>query len=466
MLSVSAAFAVGLFVCCTTAGIVGWRDGKSQTLGVGLAVSLLFAYWFEASELGFHLGVSNATAMVLLLAYCVHSRRRLFTPLTILDILIGLIVVWGTFVDVYHGADLSTTPFLFYGEWVVPYVAGRYAVMHRSALAQISHWIVPVGIFISCFVVLESLTKWNLWEWISPQPDHVDYPRYSLRYDLLYRAIGTVRHPIFLSIHLILLIPWSIAMLESASGNARKMTLGIVSLVCLALGIMATLSRGPTLALLLVTVIAFAATTQSSIARWATTIVLVFAIAIAALNANKILDALNTNIANNKATIVELDGEPQLYDSTRNRLVVVQIYWPYVVKGGPMGYGSERTKGFPMRLPNLPAVVQQNRQLQLVDNTYITTGLRLGWIGLALFGLLMLTAIWTAWNMRHSAGTFLYPVGPLTCLSMAVVLMTTAIEISTVYFAYDFGFWVLLMIGVIAGSQSFQSMVRSGEFSG
>lgn len=460
MLSISSSFYFMVAACILAAVWCAKRNGKHAALGAGMAISLLAGTWFQLGSKYLPVHVPSAVAIILLVCMTYHSGRRIWSPLTLLDCVIGAIAIWHVVVDVHHGAGALETSARSYGEWIIPYVAGRYAVYHRGALALMAPWFVSVAAVIAFAAVFESVFDINLWETLFTEVDDLVKRVSGKRYNLAYRAIGPTRHPIFLGVLFLLLAPWSIVCLESTSSRSVRAS-AIAAAFLSVLGILATVSRGPLLAL--VPAIGFAVAIHYRWTRW---IVCGFAVVLASvvvLHWDQALDLVAHNINENRKQIVEVNGEEKVYDAARNRIYVYEIYGPFVVEGGPLGYGTRQSAGFPPGIPGIPSHVRNHDQLRLVDNSFLLIGLRFGWVGVFLLAGLFSSAIVTALSLRRTASTFLQPAGPLSVTAFSASMLAVALEVSTVFFSYDFAFWVLFHCGLISGLASYsKSRLRSG----
>ncbi|MEL6897689.1 MAG: hypothetical protein AAFP90_16435, partial [Planctomycetota bacterium] len=200
-------------------------------------------------------------------------------------------------------------------------------------------------------------------------------------------------------------------------------------------------------------------------ARWIFGIGASLVIGLLVLNFDAAIRWFDTGLReNDRAWLVEVDedAEQQVYTGTLNRLFVVQIYGPLVLRGGPLGYGSQATSDFPPNIPGLPGSTRSRRILSIVDNSYILNGLRLGIVGLAIFIALIAAGVYTAFSMRHVASTFFHPFGSQLMIGLAIGLILLAAQIFTVYWAYDFAFWVLFQLGAVAGLAASSRLIVSG----
>lgn len=448
-LSVTAllSYVVFLIVCCVAGLIAAKTLGRRFIVGAGLATSLLAASWFQVSLGDAPLSVQSTMAALVMIAFCLHSGKAIWSPLTLLDVLVASLVTWNVVCDSFHDGFQPALPFIAYGEWALPYVTGRFAVMHGESISKLAPWFAMIGVVISAAAIFESVTGTNLWESIFVPVDDLVRTNRAKRYDFLYRALGPTRHPIFLSVVLMLLAPWTIGWAESAVGRSERLW-GIGSLVALLAGVASTISRGPAAAC----VIGFAffgAVLHRGI-RYVVVLVVVLGSVAAFVGRDSILRVLETG-GESRRTIVEYEGEKVIYSGTRNRLFVVKIYAPLVWRSGAFGYGTQATDSFPPNIPGLPTDPRSRDRLGVVDNAYLNVGLRLGVVGLAIFTGMILLAIVRCLRLQSVASTTLYPAGGLFVSALAATLVAVGIEISTVFLSYDYAFWLLLTLGVVAG---------------
>ena len=111
-------------------------------------------------------------------------------------------------------------PFRAYGEWALPYVAGRYAIRDRNDLKWIAPWVAGVLLFLGVMSCIESLSTVNPFEVIFGNRPTELASRNAARLGLK-RAFGPTTHPIFLGMVLAVLMPWLSCMWQSF--ESRKM---------------------------------------------------------------------------------------------------------------------------------------------------------------------------------------------------------------------------------------------------
>ncbi|WP_236625974.1 O-antigen ligase family protein [Rhodopirellula baltica] len=443
------------------AGWFGWRHGKHYALGAGMAASLLAGTWFDIVVMGTRINVTMATAIVLLLVYCTHSWREIFRFLGPLDYLIGAITIWHIVVDTYYGEQPLAVAAQAYGQWMLPYAAGRYAFLHRDALLKLAPVFGIIGAAISMFCIAEAWTGINLWEAaFSPRDELVTFTG-RLRYGIAYRACGPTRHAIFLSNVLLTLVPFAVLITQRGINWFPKLEkwnqlLSPVLLVALVCGVASSISRGPVITLALAACLAFAWTCRP--ARFAVLAILIVSTAWIATDWEGFVRLLETDSDERKRAavlVVDVQEEAVVLTGTRNRLVNLRVYVPIVARGGLLGYGTTDSTGFPPEnLPGLPTDPKVRERLGIVDNAFLNNGLRFGWVGLALFAGLFVVAASTAFQLSRRASTYFFPLDQRFFIAAATLTLAYLFEIATVFWSYDYALWVLFGFGLIAGLAS------------
>ncbi|QDV63184.1 O-antigen ligase family protein [Crateriforma conspicua] len=459
MFSVETSYLFFVILSLIVAAIAAWKTGRQWALGVGVAVSMSAASWFEIDIAGFPVDVLSTVSIVLLVVASAMYWRRLLWPITVMDVLVTALAVWHGVVDLQYGDPVATTAARAYAEWWLAYAAGRYAFMHRSSLSVLAPWFAGVAVVLSVAAMIECWTGINLWEAIfHVADDRVNRPQ-GLRFDLFHRAIATTRHPIFLGVILMLLSPWAWVTWDSAL-TRRRAWWGVIAFVLILLGIAATVSRGPVLGMAVAAV--FFACVQWRIARIILVPVIVIAIALLVWRFDDVVTKLDESVGVESATIVEVDEDAEIYTGTRNRIFVMKIYGPIVLKGGLLGFGTDNTDQFPPNVPGLPADKRSRLRLRIVDNSFVLVGLRFGIVGLTIFTSLFVAAVVGCLRLRRAASTYLIPCGPVSVTVLAAMFVGVALELLTVYCDYDFVPVLLMHFGVVSGVQlSIREAIRN-----
>ncbi|TWT52119.1 O-antigen ligase family protein [Allorhodopirellula solitaria] len=456
MITGEGSFVIMLCLSCGFATWYGYKHGKQYVLGAGMACSMLAGTWFKINALGTEINVSMATAVLLLVAYCMHSWRDLLKSITLLDVLVGALTIWHVVVDVCHEGGVVAVSLRAYGQWMLPYAAGRYAFSHPGSLAKLSPVFAAAAASIATLAIFEAITSINMWETVFVSVDDKVLRIIAQRYGILYRAIGPVRNAIFLGVILLSMAPFAVDLMIHSGISKRHRTMGGVMLFLLALGIVATVSRGPILCILLAC--AFSLAYINRVLRWVVIAMAVGGVTLATFQFDTVANLLESGgQEHTRSRVLDVDGsgDLELYNNTRVRMLIHKVYWPIVLDGGPLGYGTTDSSGFPPRnIPGLPTDPAVLEYLKYVDNSYINVGLALGWVGLALFVAFLVAAIIQSLTLAPLASTYLYPSDSRVMVAYASVFFAILFELFTVHWSYDFSFWLLFHAGVIAGLAS------------
>jgi hypothetical protein len=417
------------------------RHGAATALGVIVAASFVAPVWLLAPISGFPLRVPTCAAVIGLLLFTFRSPRQLLSPLVLLDLLIVSIMVVHAASDTFHDQALGASALRAYGEWAVPYFAGRYAMREVKSADRIACCLSIVVIALGVGGLVEMLTGMNFWEVIFGDRPVEGFSRDASRFGLK-RAYGPTLHPIFFGLLILTLTPWPMALLNWARDRYERV-LAATSLTSL-VGIIAPVSRSPILGLA-----AMLALTSAIRVRWTRWIVGAMGILFATwmiVDFNSVLFTFESMVNEHRRPAnFHLDGERVVMSSASQRLVLLQVYWPALRESGVLGYGTSATSMFPPRVPYLPKEDRARKVLRLVDNAYVLMGLRFGWSGTSLFLVLLLTAGWTGIRLAWDRSTGMLAA----CLGTSI--LSIAGVLTTVWFSYDMGFEILWSIGILAG---------------
>jgi len=325
-------------------------------------------------------------------------------------------------------------------------------MMNHRHFALIGSAFALVGLIVGLAATFESLTGINFWEAIFIDAgDEVKRP-VGKRFGLFFRAHGPFQHPIFLGIVMLLIAPWS-AMTLAISKSRWEATLGILGLIGSVMGVMASVSRGPILAVLIAVVCGLCI--WHRYVRYGVAVALLLGIGLVIAFPQAVIDLADaTENSELRGKPVEIDGEVEVYTGTRARIFVWRVYGPLVLRGGLLGFGNEAASTFPPNIPGLPPEVKTREILGYVDNSYLLTGLRFGIIGCTFFSLLVVTSILISFGLMRNGAALFFPQERFVFLAFSATMIAVSLEILTVFSSYDFMFWLLLTIGSIAGMQS------------
>ncbi len=434
------------------------RRSPVAALGATVVLSFAFPVWVKIDIGGVPINISSTIAIInltglLLRPRSFHPQGKILIPLTLLDFCVAMICLTHIVSDSFATGFSPVLPFRAYGEWVLPYVAGRYAVRSRDDLQRIAPWVVGVLLFLGLMSCFESLTKVNPFEHIFDNRQTEMTGRHAARWGLK-RAFGPTMHPIFFGMMITVLMPWLTCLWQSfESRQVRGFTVfaGILALA----GTVLTGSRTPVLTILGTAVLIMAL--QVRILRWPFGLLLGLAITFFAAFPNEVTTKVSEWTGGvERPHLIEIDGDTVVTSSSRYRLHVFGMYADAMLKAGPFGYGTEATTGFPLRIPNMEGTFKSANLFEMVDNGYILLTLRFGWIGGICLMILFLTAIATGFSLYFDSPDQLIP-GVVACM-LAVV---ACFSLLLVFMNYDFGLPILWTMGIISGLASARTEERS-----
>jgi len=445
------ASSMGWFICVIAILIAGGvcfrRRGAISALGIAVALTFAVPVWLEIPVAGIPMGVRTFVAITALIAFAIRSPWEIRSPLTVLDFVLTGIVVVHVISDSIHGWNAALAGLRAYGEWAVPYVAGRYAMRSAREMEPLTICVCGVVIVLGLGGLLEMATSVNPWEVLFGNRPIEEFGRNASRFGLK-RAFGTTLHPIYFGVLILILTPWPVALSLWTKGK-REFPLAISGLAASLLGICSSLSRGPAIGGVLFLCLLSAVWSRwcrwgviaacATLAIWIGTDFRGFVSQLEKLGGEK-----------SHVTNLKLDGEKVELSSLRYRMVLFQVYWPAMWHAGWLGYGTNAVLELPPKVPYLPADPQTRERLKFVDNSFVYQVLRFGWAGALLlataFAAAAATGIHLAWD--RSAGVL--------ASSLAAMVIATAAALTTVWLTYDLGFELFWSFGVIAGLSSQQ----------
>jgi hypothetical protein len=451
MLSATAGWTVAMILL---GGVWLWlyvRQGPTQALGAVVLLSLVIPVWARISVLGIPFNVQTSITALAALAFAAHPRAKILTPLTVLDCCVALL--WG----VQVASDLLTegwklqTPVLAYGEWALPYVAGRYCIRSRRDIELIAPWACGVLAVLAVTAIVESTSGVNLFEELfGIRPDDDLSPRRSQRLGFK-RAFGPTLHGIFLGMILVTLFPWVLSLWQQSADWKGRLKAAVLSVVAV-LGILAAVSRTPLVCLLLT--FGIIAAWKSLIARWIASGLLIIVLGTFMWSPEKFTDSVSRLTGGgDRLSIIEADGQAAEYSSSRSRLLVFKVYGRAMRNAGLLGFGTKRATAIPPEIPYLEGKADLRSRMHVIDNGYVLMTLRSGWLGLLSFSLLFLTATLTAFLLHREQPDQILP------LAAGGALLTIAVPgFLLVRNHYDYVFPALWLMGVIGGLASARSM--------
>lgn len=427
------------------------RYGPAAALGATMVLSFAFPVWVNIDIGGVPINIRTAVAILNLAGFLLrpgkfHPQGKILVPLTLLDFCMAMICLTHIVSDSFATGLSPVLPCRAYGEWVLPYVAGRYAVRDRNDLKWIAPWVIGILLFLGIMSCIESLTKVNPFELVFGNRPTELAGRNAARLGFK-RAFGPTMHPIFFGMLIAVLTPWIVCMWQSFEARRIRGLAIVAGMITLA-GAVFTGSRTPVLTILLAAALALALRFKGL--RWPLGVSLAIAVGALVAFPNEVTDAVSRwTGGGDKPRLIEIDGEAVVTSSSRSRLHYLGIYRDALLKAGPFGYGSKATSGFPLRIPGMEGTFKSANLFKMVDNGYILLTLRFGWIGGACLAALFLTAIATGFSLYFDRPDQLFP-GVVACM-LAVV---ACFSLLLVFMNYDFGLPILWTMGVLSGLAS------------
>jgi hypothetical protein len=419
-----------------------FRRGPVAALGVGMVLSFLFPTWIKATILGIPFGVSTTMACITLMGYSMHRDGKIISPLTLLDISVALMFLTHVLADSIATGLTLALPFEAYGEWYLPYLAGRFAVRSDKDVRSIASWVIGVLMVLSVASVYECVSGLNPFESIFGNRPVELAGRNAQRLGFK-RAFGPTTHPIYFGMLIAVLTPWLVSFWQLSRTYAFRSLAFIAGAISLA-GAVGTVSRTPILTILGsaigLLVVRFRAI------RWPILITTIAVVTGFLLFPDKITDTVSQwTGGGDRLRVIEVDGKETEFSSSRSRLVLITAYSKALIKGGLTGYGSEAVSQFPPKIPYMQGKAEAS-EILAVDNAYILTMLRFGWLGAGCFVLTFITAIFSATLLHNNKPDDLFPAATASMLFVA-----STFSFLLVWMSYDFGFEILWTCGILSG---------------
>jgi hypothetical protein len=403
---------------------------------------------------GFPVGIQIASAVASLGAYCLHPRAILRARLGVLDWVAIVLVAIQLGVDCYHQGFSWSVPLQAYGEWFVPYVAGRLAIRAADDLRALLPMIVVVVILLAVISAVQGLTGVDLAETFFGFGQVDKNVRQVSRWGI-HRAFGPLKNPNYFGVMQLLLFPWSVYAAARAWRRVGPVWWLIMPLIA-AGGVFFPMSRAAQGGLVLSVFLALLLAWK----HWRLAIPIVATIIVLSVtwqteSITNGLDAWSgdfrawTTDREVRMPTVKIGDEERRLTPTSVRVRTVELYVVAMQKSGLFGFGTEAVTGFPVNVP----VGQQDlitlKRIWTVDNTFLLMGLRFGYLGLACFftWCACIAAIW----VRICLSKPTIPGLRAFSATMAGVSITMLVVLLTVWMPHDFGFWYIWLAGASSG---------------
>ena len=426
--------------------------GPVAALGWGSLITLVFPCWLTQTFVGVPIDLRVATSLILLIANVVHPRRKITWSFSAGDWAIFVVYFIHVISDWREDGMIIAHVVRAFGEWSIPYIAGRLAVQTITDWRRLTPIVVAIAIVLAGWAITESVTHANPATMIFGTRPADRTPELQIR-NGFKRAEGPTRHPIWFGMIQGLLLPWTIA----AAYRGIRMdgpTWWIAMPLCSLSGILATMSRGPAIGALLT--VYFTAILCLPKLRKPLIIVMVLGAISIIFVKDDVLRGLESWAGKQRPGKVEFEGEKRDVTALSYRWMVFAPYKLAVSQVGFLGYGTERTATFPVNVPYGPEARATVTTFWSIDCQYLLFLLRFGWLGLAGFCGIYITSIW---HLSRQSALVLNTERVLP-LAIIAALASTAIVFIVEWMPHDYGYLFLWTCGAANGLRLSPQMLR------
>ncbi len=417
-------------------------------LGVVVPILWLVPVWPQLPTSIEGLNVRTAVSIGALILYCFLPRATFPWRLVPSDwAMLGLLAVHLASDSWHTGVQLSTLAFA-YVEWLVPYLCGRLALQHRDDLDWVWTTVCMVGLALALSAWFEAWFMFNPFEAVCGLRPEDRFERDAIRWGIR-RAYGPFMHPLYLGVVLCWFTGWWIfASWRFFTDRSQRMWF-LAALVGMVAPI-ATGSRGPVLGVVVVA-LGFVFCFYKKLRIVASIFILLLSF-IAVGFQDSLLSRLDQwsgegRHTNNKAKVV-FDNETLNISSARTRLLLFEIYWKALMQAGLVGFGTDAVSTFPVNVPLGRDEAEAIQKIWMVDNCYLLTTLRFGYLGLCAFLLIGGTSLWQLLRVRDSQSS-----SSIACFSSAAFgsVIGVLILLWTVWMPGEIGFPLFWSFGLSSG---------------
>ncbi len=440
---------VGSFV------FLSFRASPQLAIGIVTSLTMVVPAWLviplfdtpNGTLYGSGLDLKLAVMASCLLLYCFMPGRAFPIRMVPSDFaMIALVVV-------HLASDVSNSGFTgmifarIYAEWFAPYVAGRLALEKYSFTDSLWKTLALTSAVIGFFSVIESITRFNVFEFIAGERPIEGFSRDVSRWGLR-RAYGPAMHPIYFGGLQLLLLAWpAYGVVQALRGRAffGWIFLPVVSV----LGIFATGSRAPILCVpVFLLFVAFVLFRRSRLPLFITFAVLSL---LATVNGSWIIEKLEDWSGESRDaqySRVKIDGKKVVVSGTRSRLLLLDVYRIAITRSGFLGYGTVATTGFPIDVPVNGQDPDTLKKVKYIDNAYLLVLFRFGYAGVTCFVLACFACVLQFFSIgRISPKRSIHYL----CAMLGASLLACCCLISTVWLPSDISYPMLWTMGISSG---------------
>ena len=422
---------------------VTYVTGSRRALLLAVAICVVVPNWLLRDVGALVLDLRVATGLIALLCLLFDARHRWQYQFVVADALAILLTLSAITSESLNDGAAPSKMLAIACQWLLPCALGRFALVDTRGLYDLNSSLAATGAMLGLYAAIEAVTRVNVAHWVGGFGGSLQGLT-DIRWGMK-RAEGNLTHPIFFGLSMVLLLPWALSMAQRArrGESAQRWRLAPWLTAC---GAIFSMSRGPQLALI---------ATWFSLgwfrARAWRGVLATLAVA-AALTAYSTLDLIvNVFHAWSGETAhetIDIHGQTYSYSGTQHRLLQLIVYQDALAAAGWFGYGSAPLS---QSVTAVPFVEDHLRPLfTSIDNHYLHFTLQSGWVGIGSFVCLSLSGIVYLFRRAGYASTADETLAAAQCGAIASCLGM----LFTVWFAADFGFVWLLMLGLIAGDHA------------
>ncbi len=422
---------------------VTYVTGSRRALLLAVAMSAVVPNWLQRDVGAMVLDLRTATAIMALLCLLFDPRLRWKYQFVVAD---GLAILLTTILITSESLNGDTAPSKMLAiacQWLLPYVLGRLALGDSRGKYELTTHMASAGAIIGLYAAAEAVTRVNLIHWIGGFGGSIQGLT-DIRWGMK-RAEGHLTHPIFFGLSMVLFFPWALCMAQRArrGETAQRWRLAPWLTAC---GAIFSMSRGPQLALIATWL--SVGWFRARLWRGALATLAVCGALAAYSTSDVIIDIFHAWSGEQAHETIDIHGQTYSYSGTQHRLLQLLVYQDALAAAGWFGYGSTPLS---QQVTAIPLVEDHLRPLfTSIDNHYLHFTLQCGWLGISSFVCLSLSGIVYLFRRAGYANTADETLAAAQCGAIASCLGM----MFTVWFAQDFGFGWLLMLGLIAGDHA------------
>ena len=376
---------IPLIIVCANFVLMFRRTDPAIALGSSMILSFAFPSYWAVEILGAPISITTASAVVCLIMYLAVGGK-LWCRVSICDVAVNAVMLTHIAADFQHEGPAAIPR--AYGEWLLPYAAGRYAL---GSVSRMKHARIHIAIALGSMLLIHALdlvAGQNIAFEITQAFTDWEAPMRAKRYGLV-RSSGLAEHPIFYAGALMALIP--VAVLASMKDRMDQPVWRYLAVGGVSLFVFILLSRGA-VAATLVTLLVVVSTLNNKI-RIGLAAMLLIGGGLAYANWSTVQDLWKKTAERaDSERVVVIDGEATTHSSTLARLNVFKVYGRAAWRAGAFGYGTAAVTGFPPNLPYMPKEADAAKTVWTIENSYLMLLLRFGFVGLSAFSLMVLSA--------------------------------------------------------------------------